>query len=303
MVININEFGQTLSIGALAILFFWIILFKILDFEFFLKKEIFLDTDFFKILFVTFFFGIMYVIGISLENVSRNIVSFRNQDNTSQVLLRLIPHGNNFKSECLLRTLKENDTITILKPDHLLITFYKSGIINKLDSLGVINNDPGFDCASLMISKPILISKKNEDEKKAEKELKRKFNAFSTYLYYYAKNEVYRNENYFEELKIIENRISFSRSLEFLSLHCVVVVTFFLFYYGFLHIKEKIKNREKKRKRQTKRYKEISRKLNILIITFLLYGAFLFIGNRSYTSEEWAYNPRVYGYFINICME
>jgi hypothetical protein len=100
-------------------------------------------------------------------------------------------------------------------------------------------------------------------------------------IYYTAKNEVFRNDNYYDELRAYQFRIDFARAFSFSSL-IVLVVTLISF--------SSLPSRPPALRRQ------IAKRLLVLAIFFL---CGYWIGRLAYTAEEREFDKRVYGYFVH----
>ena len=109
-------------------------------------------------------------------------------------------------------------------------------------------------------------------------------------IYYFAKNTVYKHETYFNELRDIQIRISFTRSFALISLFLVLLFIFSLFR---ILIIQKI---ERVNKSGNKSVNQIISEGFSLIAFLILAGASL----SSYAKEEKQFNLRVYGYFYTL---
>lgn len=115
-------------------------------------------------------------------------------------------------------------------------------------------------------------------------------------VYYQAKNTVYREDNYFKELGLIQNRIDFARSLSVISvLFIVLTFTFFvmavakIFYLRF--------------SRNDHSMSKIPRlAISTVILSMVFAGVFL-AARDAYAAEEAEFNRRVFGYYASMKQE
>lgn len=105
-------------------------------------------------------------------------------------------------------------------------------------------------------------------------------------IYYAAKNRDYQEGNYFNELRGIENRFDFARSLAFL---CLIFTTCYLLL-GLL-----CSTLPKRRL-----LVEARSKRKVIFVIFLAYLLGVFLARTSFRSETINYNLRVFGYYASI---
>ncbi len=117
------------------------------------------------------------------------------------------------------------------------------------------------------------------------------FKTFSQHLFYYAKNEVFTHKNYFDELRTIESRMHFSRSLVLLNLAIafVSIIILIAITCNFIRVSQSKKERT--------RYFD---KLKILLIITIVSLSIFWAANNAYFFEQKGYCQRVYGYFTNM---
>lgn len=130
-------------------------------------------------------------------------------------------------------------------------------------------------------------------------------------FYYNAKGSTYKEPSYYNELKRIQMRIDFSRSLiavsAFLAILFVVALSLTLVKRPTIWVLRYIENSAKKRlsmrrRLRAKRIREWAnrvpvRPLRTLVFGFLLFLTF-FAARFAYSSEEKEFDKRAYGYYI-----
>lgn len=118
---------------------------------------------------------------------------------------------------------------------------------------------------------------------------KKKLKDIARNLYYDAKGEVYRNQFYYDELKRIQQRIDFSRSMVFISvllLALTIIFTIAKLFLPALWVKKRFRTEEINWK------KFIAAVITLLIIYFF--------AQITYTEEEEQYNKRIFGYYKSL---
>lgn len=115
-------------------------------------------------------------------------------------------------------------------------------------------------------------------------------------VYYQAKNTVYREDNYFKELGLIQNRIDFARSLSVISvLFVLTTLTFFvmtvvkILYLSFTSGDDK-------------RSKIPTLTISTAILSMVFAGVFL-AARDAYAAEEAEFDRRVFGYYASMKQE
>lgn len=109
-------------------------------------------------------------------------------------------------------------------------------------------------------------------------------------IYYFAKNTVYKHETYFNELRDIQTRISFTRSFALISSILLLLSILSL-------IRILIIRRIKDVNKSGDNFVNQRKSEYLSLITFLIFtGASLY----SYAKEEEQFNRRVYGYFYTL---
>lgn len=117
-------------------------------------------------------------------------------------------------------------------------------------------------------------------------------------LYYHAKNTVYREDNYYDELKRIQLRIDFSRSFLAISALLIVLTLMLATYRGLRLLRSVLRRRRGLRDDQlrAKVSKLLARTASIACVLFL----FCVLAAFSYQAEERQFNARAYGYFSSL---
>lgn len=115
-------------------------------------------------------------------------------------------------------------------------------------------------------------------------------------VYYQAKNTVYREDNYFKELGLIQNRIDFARSLSVLSvLFVIITIAFF-----FMAVAKIFYAKLLKREGAFSKIPALTASATILITVFI--GVFL-VARDAYAAEEAEFDRRVFGYYASMKQE
>jgi hypothetical protein len=109
-------------------------------------------------------------------------------------------------------------------------------------------------------------------------------------MYYAAKNIVYRNGNYFNELQEIKTRVDFTRSLVIV---CVIYLPCYLVLGVWCFLPDKLSSI----------IGAARAKRNLILALILLYGVGIFLAGYSWKIEERSYNLRVFGYYASIVAE
>lgn len=110
-------------------------------------------------------------------------------------------------------------------------------------------------------------------------------------LYYYAKNRSYDRENYYDEMKRIQSRLEFSRSISMLAfmyfaLGLIMLVPLLIF---------------SRRKRNSEEVKQDRRRIHIRVpIVLLLLFCVFFFSLWAYERESDEFNKRAFGYYSSI---
>jgi hypothetical protein len=242
--------------------------------------------------------ALCYTTGVLLEDTSDYIVG-KSSDKTFELrdVMFYFPKEDELKKEVLIRS---DFNLTELGKEvckaHL---FSKLGdknyeeIFEAFENRILSNIYPNLNVMELayklwdQIFKGIFLSTFFEEfPKKFLEEFSKKFleefRSTSLNIYYYAKNRVYREENYFKELMDIQGRIDFIRSLawgSFILLFIVTVICSFRFFqcqFEFFKIWPSI--------------------IILILIFFLFHIAAIF----AYETEEKQFNKRVFGYFLSL---
>ena len=112
-------------------------------------------------------------------------------------------------------------------------------------------------------------------------------------LYYHAKNTIYKDANYYNELTRIETRITFTRSFTFVcvSMLVVLLVSFFggISHYAVVRI----------RRQNFDRWDRVFMKVVLMVLFTIL----CFFGKWSQESERINYDLRIFGYFSTACLK
>lgn len=130
-------------------------------------------------------------------------------------------------------------------------------------------------------------------------------------VYYYAKNRTFENNNYYDEMKRIQTRVDFSRSIALIALiYCVLALLIV-----FIGIERAILRRiilrtllgricSPKKSDSNLNFIFQSMKANStkLFITFILFIIY-FAGMWSYQRESYEFNKRAFGYYVSMLIK
>lgn len=117
-------------------------------------------------------------------------------------------------------------------------------------------------------------------------------------LYYHAKNVVYKESTYYDELKKIQSRIDFSRSYLVISALLLGITLALTVYKVFkLGIRLRRNPTEVEKQRQAEKLWNLSKRL-AGIVSFFLFSCLL--GTFAYKAEETQFDNRAYGYFSSL---
>lgn len=105
-------------------------------------------------------------------------------------------------------------------------------------------------------------------------------------VYYQAKNAVFKEENYFDEMSKIQTRLDFARSFAILSA-CMAAIVMLIIFASFIRGITR-KNRVKNRIYQP------------ALLLLLVFSACYSLGCFAYVSEEREFNLRAFGYFSSM---
>lgn len=178
----------------------------------------------------------------------------------------------------LLDSEKELRRDALMKPNGAL-----NPLGSELHALGAFSahaGNPGLDLEEHLATHP----KGAIDPKRME--------GVANALYYFAKNTVYREDNHYDELKHIQIRIDFSRSLAIVS--CFMIV-FALVLSIVAAIRDAL-DRQQSKSRRPPTYRYFCRAIgsvSFLVLAFLA-------ARLAYAAEELEFNKRVFGYFASL---
>jgi hypothetical protein len=288
MQLELMQFGQTLAVGAFAMLGLWLIL-KVFN------KNIlstFLTGGNFepiKIALNGIILAFLFSIGIILENYSKHVAAERNPPdiNVRYVLGLNLEPDNETRFAALFKRESKNTASFLQK-----ISGYRNCIVKcKRSSLyGRLDRENYFD----LLASPII---GHQIQNLAEGISSSEFETISTgkkdsllnvcsELYYNAKDRVYLETNYFQELSTISLRMDFLRAF--------ILLTTIMFYLCFTTwiicwIFQLIKPDVERKKRMNRLFAFLM--LSILLSCIL---------PAAYTAECSNYNRRVFGYHLGL---
>ena len=289
MQLELMQFGQTLAVGAFTMLGLWLII-KVFN------KNIlstFISGGNFepiKIALNGIILAFLFSIGIILENYSKHVAAERNPPNINvRYVLGLNLEPDNETRFAALFERESKNTASFLQKinGNSIVKWKRSSLYDRLD-----RNNYFDSLASPIIGQKIqslveaIFSSTMDSFIVIQGDIKKNLNNYCNELYYNAKDRVYLEPNYFQELSTISMRMDFLRSF--------ILLTTIMFYLCLIAstmgwaIQAVFPEAERQRRLNT-------------LFTFLMLCILLsFILPAAYTAECSNYNRRVFGYHLGL---
>jgi hypothetical protein len=135
-------------------------------------------------------------------------------------------------------------------------------------------------------------------------------------LYYYAKNNAYGHENYYDEMKRIQIRLDFSRSISMIALIYFCIAVFMLvplqlaptswlmrklpgINAWLLKVKQSLRTKRPEREVDDPRPHQFSMLFRVPMVLLILFMVY-FVGGWAYAREAEEFNKRAFGYFSSM---
>lgn len=254
------------------------------------------QTDSNKFVVGAVYFVVIFAFGVLLEDLSKNVVSQRGW--RIEVLDNYI-----FSPDLLVPPDEDTRVNSFFKVDRKAYGY--STLIKKMSHTGLSRDFYRIsllkrvaDSLKLNYTKYYLINKFSNIEYKCDIKASdyihvKECTRFISSIYYYAKNTVYRNENYFSELEFIASRIDFSRSFTLLN--------YYLFAFGAIMFGVQLVVEILYNIYFHSNWKGFLKSLAKSTIVLSIFFSLLWVGRTAYISEQTNYHLRVFGYFHSLC--
>jgi hypothetical protein len=300
MDLELKHLGQTLAIGGLTIygLFQLISLHK----PSWTSSLTFLSTGGQKLHESAMILAVVFAAGILMEDVSKNYTAERSSWGFS-VFNTLVDSDKQLRLKSLFGVKSYSPDSMTVKPDPL----YE-------DLMSVNRKDTRFEAHRATLSKILECSSLNDKGYKVINSQTQALEGAVNGIYYSAKNRVYQEGNFFNELRGIEYRAGFARALTFLCVFysaCYLVSGILSFLPGGLRLErlprqlslplESQKPHKIRTRLKVSRWllaSEVRTKRRVILLMFTIYLIGVFLAGISYRSEMVNYNLRVFGYYI-----
>ncbi|ODS34056.1 MAG: hypothetical protein SCARUB_00829 [Candidatus Scalindua rubra] len=271
MDLSFQDFGATLIIGAYVVIGVELLLYIFFGTNLYFRLEI--RNKLTQLSTVGLLIAFCFAIGMLMEGASNVIVDKYKKD---KLINTLLPSEKSIRKEVLFKivnkspdkirnnSLPSEKTVKEIKATSLGLELAKLGLLSRY---GGINRKA---VERYILSKKDLI------------EFEEDLGKIASVVYYPAKNRVYREPNYYDELKHIQTKINFTRSFSLVSILLVLVTIIFA---AVRYPSAKINN---------------FRKLWMVICIVFAFILVHFIGRFVFKWEEMEFDKRAFGYFISL---
>jgi hypothetical protein len=252
MDIELKELGQTLAVGAFAMLGFWLILktFITIDLKDLKPNVVSFDNLFFGGILLAFVFAV----GIVLENISKHVVADRDPPSVTirSAFTKNLQNDKIGRFDVLFDKHGDREWYSYIPffPDNRKLE--KSRLYKRLLDENYVDYLPYF--LRNQFRDPVLLYPATIIYPSTNRENQDCLN-FASDLFYNAKDRVYQEENAFKELTTISTRMDFLRAFVFLS-----ELLIYLFIISFIYNSVKLwKPKDKIKKQNPQKIQDASR--------------------------------------------
>lgn len=272
MEFDLKAIGVTVFIGAYFLFGLEVLLYLFFSSNLFLTIE--KETRFTSRSLIVLALTLSFAFGMLIEDISNKFVD---KDEPLQTYILSLFSSHSSDDEIKLNTL-------FGKPGTAMTDF-----ASEMSRLGLIKDFGGTYGAD--VQAVIIRDQSTQQIERA------KLMAVAKQLYYHAKNRVYREVTYYDELKEIQLRIDFSRSYLAISF-LLMPIALMLLIVSIIYWKQKAAP-ELSADTNVRRRRPSTLVL-FAVLTFMYLGISCLVGTYAFVSEETEFDNRAYGYFCSM---